>query len=270
MTFWRSPFDCICKYLSFEYNIDFWPFVTLDDLGWPFEGHRSIAFANTFRLSIISIFDFWWPLVTFFEEKKFGGKNNFSKILGPTLDFFSTFKLFLAKIFFFDKSIFYPHVCVLPACVHQWQSLYFTRMSMYHTLAPCAALLPIFFSTPYRSHARNFITNSNFCTPFSLLDSYLNPPSDRPPIARYIFNRWPFARRSKWQISLFWPFCAYPTRVRARKKHSSTGFSLLCDIPFDAELDALLTLKICWVLDLYEKFHREKIGRNDVENRRFS
>ena len=141
---------------------------------------------------------------------------------------------------------------------------------MYHTLAPCAALLPIFFSTPYRSHARNFITNSNFCTPFSLLDSYLNPLSDWPPIARYIFNRWPFARRSKWQISLFWPFCAYPTRVRARKKHSSTGFSLLCDIPFDAELDALLTLKICRVLDLYEKFHRENIGRNDVENRRFS
>ena len=156
------------------------------------------------------------------------------------------------------KYLFYPHVCVLPACVD-------------HTLAPCAAaLLPIFFSTPYRSHARNFITNSNFCTPFSLLDSYLNPLSDQPPIARYIFNRWPFARRSKWQISLFWPFCAYPTRVRARKKHSSTGFSLLCDIPFDAELDALLTLKICWVLDLYEKFHREKIGRNDVENRRFS
>ena len=109
------------------------------------------------------------------------------------------------------KYLFYPHVCVLPACVD-------------HTLAPCAAVLPIFFSTPYRSHARNFITNSNFCTPFSPLDSYLNPLSDWPPIERYIFNRWPFARRSKWKKSLFWPFCAYPTRVRARKKHSPTGF----------------------------------------------
>ena len=41
-------------------------------------------------------------------------------------------------------------------------------------------------------------------------------------------------------------------------------------ISFDAELDALSMLKICMVLDLDEKFHREKIGRNDVENRRFS
>jgi hypothetical protein len=70
--------------------------------------------------------------------------------------------------------------------------------------------------------------------------------------------------------SKFWPILTDPTRVRARKKHSLTAFSRLCFISFDAELDALSSLKICRVVDLEEKFHREKIGRNDVENRRFS
>ena len=149
--------------------------------------------------------------MTFFEEKKFlGEKIIFRKFWVRPLIFFRHLNIFSKNIFFrtspystrmsvlhphvhisstrksapstrmcvlMTKYLFYPHVCVLPACVD-------------HTLAPCAvALLPIFFSTPYRSHARNFITNLNFCTPFSLLDSYLNPPSNRPPIARYIFNR---------------------------------------------------------------------------------
>jgi hypothetical protein len=68
----------------------------------------------------------------------------------------------------------------------------------------------------------------------------------------------------------FWSIFTDTTRVRARKKHSPTGLTRLRGISFDAELDALSMLKICRVLVLEEKFHREKMGRNDVENRRFS
>ena len=48
----------------------------------------------------------------------------------------------------------------------------------------------------------------------------------------------------------FWPILTDPTRVRARKKHSPTAFSRLCCTWFDAELDALSSLKICRVMDL--------------------
>jgi hypothetical protein len=37
----------------------------------------------------------------------------------------------------------------------------------------------------------------------------------------------------------------------------------------DAELNALSIIEICRVLDLKEKFHREKIGRHDVEKSAF-
>ena len=48
----------------------------------------------------------------------------------------------------------------------------------------------------------------------------------------------------------FWPILTDPTRVRARKKHSPTGFSPSCCTWFDAELDTLSSLKICRVMDL--------------------
>jgi hypothetical protein len=112
------------------------------------------------------------------------------------------------------KYLFYPHVCVLPACFD-------------HTLAPCAALLPLFFSTPYRSHARNFVTNSNFCTPFSPLDRHLDALSDGTHMSAEIFNPWPSLGATQMTDVYFCRFSQTPLAFE-REKNIALQVSNYC------------------------------------------